>query len=190
MAEDEKTISKVSSLLNGIAKRDYLGVEGITDELMKEELFSDLSEDEFANLLTKCKSLLKNVASIDMDFNQLEAFLTSQMKKKEGGISEAQATAFTKFWKSNRSKIHDKVVYQSVFGNSLKDVSWRIDIKSQAKHIDQINTPTAIVELQLNNRSRPDQDAEHLRFEMDETQLSQVIGNLEEIEKQIVAHCQ
>ena len=34
------------------------------------------------------------------------------------------------------------------------------------------------------------QALEHLRFEMDEAQLSHVIGNLEEIEKQIVAHCQ
>ena len=34
------------------------------------------------------------------------------------------------------------------------------------------------------------QASEHLRFEMDEPQLSHVIQNLEEIEKQIEAHCQ
>ncbi|XP_041467943.1 COMM domain-containing protein 1-like [Lytechinus variegatus] len=190
MADDEATATKLFGLLNGIAKRDYLGIGEITDEYMKEELFADISNEEFTTLVTKCKSLIKNVVSIDMDFNQLEAFLTSQMKKKEGGISQAQATAFTKFWRNNRSKIHEKVVSQSIFGNTLKDVSWRIDIKSQAKHIDQINMPTAIVELKLADNSHIDKDPDHLRFEMDENQLNQVIGNLEEIEKQIIAHCQ
>lgn len=44
-----------------------------------------------------------------MDFNQLEAFLTSQTKKK-GGLTEAQAAAFSKFWKNNRTKIHNILV--------------------------------------------------------------------------------
>ena len=44
-----------------------------------------------------------------MDVNQLEAFLTSQTKKK-GGINSAQATAFSKFWRSNRTKIHNSIV--------------------------------------------------------------------------------
>ena len=38
---------------------------------------------------------------------------------------------------------------QNTWGNTLKSLSWRIDIKSQAKHIDQLNTPTAIVEVQV-----------------------------------------
>lgn len=45
---------------------------------------------------------------------------------------------------------------QTTFGKTLKNVSWRIDLKAQAKKLDQINTPTAIVELQLANRSKPE----------------------------------
>ena len=41
------------------------------------------------------------------------------------------------------------IFVQNTWGNTLKNLSWRIDIKSQAKHIDQLNTPTAIVELQI-----------------------------------------
>ena len=59
MADDEATTTKVFGLLNGIAKRDYLGVGDITDEFMKEELFADLSQEEFTALVTKCKNLIK-----------------------------------------------------------------------------------------------------------------------------------
>ena len=87
------------------------------------------------------------MVSADMDFNQSEAFLTSQMKKREGSITEDQANALRKFWKTHKNKIHEAVVSRTTWNNTLKHISWRIDIKSQARHIDQINTPTAIMEL-------------------------------------------
>lgn len=89
------------------------------------------------------------MVSADMDLNQSEVFLTSQMKKPEGGISENQANAFRKFWKNHKNKIHEAVISKSTWNNTLKNVSWRIDIKSQARHLDEINTPTAIMELQI-----------------------------------------
>lgn len=88
-----------------------------------------------------------------MDFNQLEAFLTSQMKKRENPISEEQANAFRKFWKTHKNKIHDSLIMNSNWSNSLKKVSWRIDVKSQSKSVDQIHEPTAIMELQLANNT-------------------------------------
>ena len=56
---DEETVTKVHGLLHGIAKRDYLGAGDITDELMKDELFSEMSQEEFSSLVTKCKTLIK-----------------------------------------------------------------------------------------------------------------------------------
>ena len=89
------------------------------------------------------------MVSADMDLNQTEAFLTSQMKKKEGGITENLANAFRKFWKSNKNKIHESVIAQTSWNNTLKQMSWRIDIQSQTRHVDEINTPTAFVELHI-----------------------------------------
>lgn len=89
------------------------------------------------------------MVSADMDLNQSEVFLTSQMKKPEGGITESQANAFRKFWKNQKNKIHDAVISKTTWNNTLKNVSWRIDIKSQARRLDEINTPTAIMELQI-----------------------------------------
>ncbi|XP_070576865.1 COMM domain-containing protein 1-like [Ptychodera flava] len=177
-------------LLNGIAKYTYYGDTVITDGFLKEELYPNTAEDEFQTLLTKCKTLMKSIASADMDYNQLEAFLTSHTKKKEGGITKEEATVFTKFWKNHKTKIHDSIVSQSTWNNTLKNVSWRIDLKTQARHIDQLHTPTAIVELQLANGQDKSKEAEVVRFEMDEEKLSSVIKNLEDIQKQINVHCQ
>jgi len=84
-----------------------------------------------------------------MDFNQCESFLVSQTKKPEGGITENLANGFRKFWKNHKNKIHETLIAKATWNNTLKHVSWRIDIKSQAKNIDEVNTPTAIMELEI-----------------------------------------
>ncbi|XP_071791197.1 COMM domain-containing protein 1-like [Asterias amurensis] len=188
MATEEEEARTVLGLLNGLAKREYLGQEELSDEFLKEELMADASEDDFLALLAKIKSLLKNIVSANMDVNQLEAFLTSQTKKK-GGINSAQATAFSKFWRSNRTKIHNSIVAKCTWGNKLKGMSWRIDIKSQAKHIEQINTPTAIVELQIAEQNS-DQEPDVVRFEMDEVKLAKITKDLDVMEEQLAAYCQ
>ncbi|XP_010081251.1 PREDICTED: COMM domain-containing protein 1, partial [Pterocles gutturalis] len=92
--------------------------------------------------------LFSKIASADMDLNQLEAFLTAQTKK-QGGITSDQAAVIAKFWKNHRIKIHESLINQSCWENVLKNMNWRVDLKSQSRHIDQINTPVAIVEMEL-----------------------------------------
>lgn len=142
----------VVALLNGVARRDYFGESEITDKFLHQELFADLPEEQFQSMLKKYVTLMRNIVSADMDFNQLEAFLTSQMKRKQGALTQEQAAAFLKFWKSQKIKIHDVLVQKSSWNNKLKDINWRIDLKSQARHLQQINTPVAIVEMQVEKR--------------------------------------
>lgn len=136
-------------LLNGLARRSYFAEHDITDEFLKEELFPDLEQDDFDALLKKYDSLLKSIVAADMDFNQLDAFLTSQRKRRQGAITEEQSASIVKFWKSQKAKIHEIMVNKSRWNNKLKDLSWRIDFKSQARHVSQINTPVAIVEMKF-----------------------------------------
>ena len=143
----------VVGLLNGIARREYFGESDITDDFLHHELFSDLSDEQFDAMLKRYEALMRSIVSADMDFNQLEAFLTSQVKRKQGSLTQEQAAAFLKFWKSQKTKIHDVLVQKSSWNNKLKDVNWRIDLKSQARHLEQINTPVAIVEMQVEKRS-------------------------------------
>ncbi|NXP42031.1 COMD1 protein, partial [Leiothrix lutea] len=89
-----------------------------------------------------------SIASADMDSNQLEAFLTAQTKK-QGGITPDQAAVIAKFWKNHRAQIHESLIGQSRWDHSLRNISWRVDLKAQLRHVEQINTPVAIVEVEL-----------------------------------------
>uniref|UniRef100_A0A8V0YX63 COMM domain-containing protein 1 n=1 Tax=Gallus gallus TaxID=9031 RepID=A0A8V0YX63_CHICK len=126
---------------------------------------------------------LQSIASADMDLNQLEAFLTAQTKK-QGGITSDQAAVIAKFWKNHRVKIHESLVNQSCWDNVLKNMNWRVDLKSQSRHVDQINTPVAIVEMELGKYG---QESEFLCLEFDEAKVSQMLKKLTEIEESMTA---
>ncbi|XP_054053386.1 COMM domain-containing protein 1 isoform X3 [Rissa tridactyla] len=138
----------LSGLLSGIAQAAYHGKAGITEELLRGQLYPEAAPEEFRALRAKMGGLLQSIASADMDLNQLEAFLTAQTKK-QGGITADQAAVIAKFWKNHRTKIHESLINQSRWDNVLKNMNWRVDLKSQSRHIDQINTPVAIVEMEL-----------------------------------------
>ncbi|XP_025048075.1 COMM domain-containing protein 1 isoform X4 [Alligator sinensis] len=116
-----------------------------------------------------------------MDLNQLEAFLTAQTKK-QGGITADQAAVIAKFWKSHRTKIRESLINQSRWDNTLRNVNWRVDLKSQSRHIDQINTPVAIVEMELGKNGK---ESDFLCLEFDEARVNQMLKKLSEIEESI-----
>jgi COMMD1 N-terminal domain/COMM domain len=91
------------------------------------------------------------MASSDMDMKQAETFLISQTRKHEGGITEDQSKALQHCWKLHRHRIHDTLVDRCIWNSRLQDVSWRIDIKSQSRNVEEVNTSTAIVEVKLKN---------------------------------------
>ncbi|KAM9271709.1 COMM domain-containing protein 1 [Morus bassanus] len=169
----------LGALLSGIAQAAFCGSAGITEELLRGQLYPEAAPEEFRALRAKMGGLLQSIASADMDLNQLEAFLTAQTKK-QGGITSDQAAVIAKFWKNHRIKIHESLISQSRWDNVLKNMNWRVDLKSQSKHIDQINTPVAIVEMELGKNG---QESEFLCLEFDEAKVSQMLKKLSEIEK-------
>ncbi|XP_072783781.1 COMM domain-containing protein 1 isoform X1 [Taeniopygia guttata] len=138
----------LSALLGAIAQAAFQGSAGVPEELLRAQLYPEAPPEEFRALRAKMGGLLQSIASADMDLNQLEAFLTAQTKK-QGGITSDQAAVIAKFWKNHRTQIHESLISQSRWDNVLKNMNWRVDLKSQLRHIDQINTPVAIVEMEL-----------------------------------------
>ncbi|XP_006016809.1 COMM domain-containing protein 1 isoform X1 [Alligator sinensis] len=171
----------LSGLLSGIAQATYYGAAGITEELLRGQLYPEAAPEEFRVLLAKLTAALKSIASADMDLNQLEAFLTAQTKK-QGGITADQAAVIAKFWKSHRTKIRESLINQSRWDNTLRNVNWRVDLKSQSRHIDQINTPVAIVEMELGKNGK---ESDFLCLEFDEARVNQMLKKLSEIEESI-----
>ncbi|XP_062427428.1 COMM domain-containing protein 1 [Rhea pennata] len=173
----------LSALLGGIAQAAYYGKEGITEELLRGQLYPEAAPEEFRALRAKMGGLLQSIASADMDLNQLEAFLTAQTKK-QGGITSDQAAVIAKFWKNHRIKIRESLINQSRWDNVLKNMNWRVDLKSQSRHIDQINTPVAIVEMEL---GKSGQESEFLCLEFDEAKVNQMLKKLSEIEESMTS---
>ncbi|KAM4772589.1 COMM domain-containing protein 1 isoform 2-T2 [Rhinophrynus dorsalis] len=147
MAEVEGS-KPLSGLLNGIAQSRYYGNTSITEELLKSELYPELPMDQFRALLEKMTGIVKSLVSADMDLNQIDAFLTAQTKK-QGGITAEQAAVIAKFWKNHKKKIRESMINHSRWENTLKGMNWRIDLKSQSRRTDQVNTPVAIVEMEI-----------------------------------------
>uniref|UniRef100_UPI00398F38A0 COMM domain-containing protein 1 isoform X2 n=1 Tax=Pristiophorus japonicus TaxID=55135 RepID=UPI00398F38A0 len=150
----------LSGLLGGLAQLTYYRNPGITEQLLKDQLFPDLPHHDFRVLLEKMTGILRSITSADMDFNQLEAFLTAQTKKQKG-ITPEQAVVITKFWKNHKVKIRESLINQSKWENCLRNLSWRVDLKTQSRRLDQINTPVAIIELELGKNDQVSYSKDH-----------------------------
>ncbi|XP_013370101.1 PREDICTED: COMM domain-containing protein 1 [Chinchilla lanigera] len=193
MAVELEASKSLSGLLSGLAQDAFHGHPGITEELLRSQLYPEVSPEEFRPFLAKMRGILKesnlgpcpcqSIASADMDFNQLEAFLTAQTKK-QGGITSDQAAVISKFWKSHKTKIRESLVNQSCWESGLRGLSWRVDGKSQSRHSAQIHTPVALVELEFGKRG---QESEFLCLEFDEVKVNQILKKLSEVEESINA---
>ncbi|XP_056423993.1 COMM domain-containing protein 1 [Hyla sarda] len=172
-----------SGLLNGIAQSRYYGNPEITEELLKRELYPELPPNEFTALHDKMQGIIKSIVSADMDTNQIDAFLTAQTKK-QGGITAEQSLVIAKFWKNHKKKIRESVINQSRWESTLKSLKWRIDVKSQSRHVDQVNSSAAIVEMEIGTK---DQVSEFLCLELNETKMNEVLKKLSEVEDSLAA---
>ncbi|XP_041640241.1 COMM domain-containing protein 1 [Cheilinus undulatus] len=183
MADVEATKS-LSGLLNGIAQKVYYKNREITEELLKTELYPDLPEEEFRALHEKMKSLLKSIATADMDHAQLEAFLTAQTKRQGGGgVTVEQAAALSRFWKSQRARVRESLLAQSRWEPGLRGLSWRVDLQTAASRGDTAHSsPVALMELEL---GRTGQESEFVCLEFDEAKVNQVLKKMADIQRSI-----
>ncbi|TKS68711.1 COMM domain-containing protein 1 [Collichthys lucidus] len=183
MADVEATKS-LSGLLNGIAQKVYYNNSEITEELLKNELYPDLSQEEFKALHEKMKGLVKSIATADMDHAQLEAFLTAQTRRQGGGgVNAEQAAALSRFWKSQRVRVRESLLSQSRWEPGLRGLSWRVDLQTAASRGDAAQSgPVALMELEL---GRAGQDSEFVCLEFDEAKINQVLKKMADIQESI-----
>ncbi|XP_054460833.1 COMM domain-containing protein 1 [Anoplopoma fimbria] len=183
MADVDATKS-LGGLLNGIAQKVYYNNTEITEELLKNELYAELPQDEFTALHGRMKGLLKSIAAADMDHGQLEAFLTAQARRQGGGgVTAEQAAALSRFWKSQRVRVRESLLAQSRWEPGLRGLSWRVDLQTAASRGDAAHGgPVALMELEL---GRAGQDSEFVCLEFDETKVNQVLKQMSDIQESI-----
>ncbi|XP_064804594.1 COMM domain-containing protein 1-like [Oncorhynchus masou masou] len=180
---DVETTKSLNGLLNGIAQIVYYNNAEITEELLKNELYPDLTQEEFCAMHEKMKGLLKSIAAANMDQAQLEAFLTAQTRKQgTGSVSAEQAAALSRFWKSHRARVRESLLGQSRWEPGLKGLTWRVDLQTSASRGGAANIPVALVELEL---GRVGEDSDFVCLEFDEAKVNQVLKKMAEIQESI-----
>ena len=108
-----------------------------------------------------------------------DAYLTEQ------GVAEEVSAAFTKFWKKERAGVHEALVKAASWNNKLDSMSWRLDVLTKSRHVDELSNPAAIVELKIEKIFPAATDV--CRFEMDGAKLDEVVAQVEQIEARIEA---
>ena len=111
----------------------------------------------------------------------------SQTKKRDGGITEQQAKILLQISKLHKTRVHESVLRSCVWNSWLRNISWRIDVKSRSRTVEQLSAATAVVDLELENSDANSQGVEVVKFEVDEKGLSHVLQSLKDIEQQIDA---
>lgn len=94
--------------------------------------------------------LPQSIAAADMDHAQLEAFLMAQTRRQGGGVTAEQSAALSRFWKSQRARIRERLLAQSRWEPGLRGLSWRVDLQTAASREGAAGSgPVALVELEL-----------------------------------------
>ncbi|XP_020775836.2 COMM domain-containing protein 1 [Boleophthalmus pectinirostris] len=182
---DTDAAKSLSGLLNGITQKVYYSNPEITEELLKNELYPEMSQDEFSALHEKMRGLLKSIASADMDQGQLDAFLTAQTKRRQGGagLSSEQAAVLTRFWKTHRPKVREALLNQSRWEPALRGVSWRVDVQAGDRRGDAAHSgAVALVEIEL---GRTGESSEFVCLEMDESKVNLLLKKMADIQQSI-----
>eukprot|EP00727_Mastigamoeba_balamuthi_P010827 m51a1_g6367 putative comm domain-containing protein 1 (199) ;mRNA; r:119569-120427 len=168
------------ALVSGVAKREYEGDESITPEFLKEAVFASSSEtvQDIERACGVCREVLARAAYEDYEASQLESFL----KLKKTDLSQLQKDTIVRFWRNQRAKIHEAVKQRCTWDGTLQKMAWRMDVKTRTRSQPDINEPVAIVELHINKFPEGKDVA---RFEMDREQLSHVLAQVEDLEREI-----
>ncbi|XP_063068970.1 COMM domain-containing protein 1 [Engraulis encrasicolus] len=187
---DADTVKALNGLLNGIAQKVYYNKLEITEELLKNELYPDLSQDEFHALHEKMRGLVKSIATADMDQAQLEAFLTAQTRKQgaSGGLTPEQSSALSRFWKGHRGRVRESLIGQSRWEPALRGLSWRVDVQtasssgSQQGESSSSSAAVALVEMEI---GRQGEESNFVCVELDEAKVNHVLKRMAEIQESI-----
>ncbi|CAF92527.1 unnamed protein product, partial [Tetraodon nigroviridis] len=183
MAEMDAT-KALSGLLNGIAQKEFYNKAEVTEELLRTELFPETPREEFTALHSKMRSLLKAMASADMDAAQLEAFLTAQTRRQGGGLSAEQGAVLSRFWKAQRARVRESLLAQSRWEPSLRGLRWRVDLPAAAGQGPPAAHagPVALLELELGPAA---QDPQLVCLELDEAGVTRVLEKMADIQSSL-----
>jgi len=183
------------AFLTGVARNILLGEKEITPQYLKQELFKEndtVTIEHLGAMFTVCAQLLKQAAYLNSEIPELE-----QAVIKATELNEMQQKTLVRYWRTQKSKVHDALRKRTKWNNSLKQFAWRIDTKTKSKDAkESISDPVAIVELSIGkDLATDDTEEQHnkdvgdvsvVRFEMDRKQIAEALVQINAIQNQII----
>lgn len=65
----------------------------------------------------------------------MDSIALEELLRSDPNIPPNLFDVFLKFWRSERSKIHEALQKKSNWNSSLKNLSWRIDVKTASRDV-------------------------------------------------------
>uniref|UniRef100_A0A7S0F5S7 COMM domain-containing protein n=1 Tax=Hanusia phi TaxID=3032 RepID=A0A7S0F5S7_9CRYP len=117
--------------------------------------------------LDACRGVLTRASEEGWTMSMMENYV------KEQDLSEEVSETLLNVWRRNESKIREEAKKKSFWGNSLKRLSWRVDVSTKSRYVEDLNEPCAIMELNMSN-SGDGENANTVKFEIDRDMLARM----------------
>lgn len=182
------------ALITGLCRQNFYG-EDVSLDQFSEEVYegSGLSADEVRDHTTAVNKLLRKAAYLNLEPAALEAHLTDS--STVNNLRAEHVQVLMRFWRTERVAIHEALLKGCMWKSQLKQLSWRIDVKTACKSKTEMNEPTAIFELSStrgHGRSATDdatpagsKGLEAVRFEMNREQIFSMMEKFQVIQDHI-----
>ncbi|EDQ85237.1 uncharacterized protein MONBRDRAFT_38905 [Monosiga brevicollis MX1] len=159
-------------LLSGLCRKEYYDDATITDEFLRSELFADAKPEVYKKQKAMAQGLISAALDAELSLNDVPAFADQHQ------LSEDQAKAFAKFWKSNQSKLRDVLIQRTAWRPKLKKSSWRVDSTIKTSRVDETNVQHLLLELAV-----VEQGKESLRLmSLDAAGVDRLLEDMERVD--------
>lgn len=182
-------------LLKTIAKKlyneDSQGAHSITIDDIIHSIYiptvgNDIDREQIEIEINTYEELIKKASEGYWDIVKMETTLS-----KLSSESSDTHKVIMSFWTNERERIHSIIINKSRWNNSLKDLSWRVDIKTVTKSNIDVNEPLLLFEFVTKdghnkssyNISGHASGSNSVKFGMDRLQVNNMISKLDEIQK-------
>ncbi|EFC49710.1 hypothetical protein NAEGRDRAFT_62278 [Naegleria gruberi] len=171
------------ALLKGLHQIMYEKDSDITESAVYQQVFgNEILTEEQSQFAKKCKQIIKLAGFKNWNSDALKEYLTNDEEAKSFISTPELVQSFVKFWSLNSLQIHQKLISDSKeeFGNTMIDMKWRIDQKTNINKLSEINESVAVV--QISTRSDVNST---LLFEMDKDTVKSVMEQFKVIQSRI-----
>ncbi|KNC56425.1 uncharacterized protein AMSG_02395 [Thecamonas trahens ATCC 50062] len=134
-------------VLTNVKSRGSVDVDAVAGTL-RDRFYSDMPREEFVAMRESVLAVLRQGVAEIWSVTQLEEALAPM------DMPAYQKKLFLRVWHRQQEKIRLVVSEASRFGNSLLDMSWRVDALSASKARESLSGATCIVELLVSNENK------------------------------------